>query len=164
MSGGAGQAFANMAAEGAEFRRLSQDDIPAILEIERTSYSHPWTEGVFLDCFSDRYEVWGLEQAGQLLGYAVLLWQFEEVHLLNICVATTYRGFGLGRRLLRFVIARSLLRPCGQIVLEVRTSNQEAAQLYLSEGFEEVGRRKAYYPAPGGREDARVMVLAHPVR
>lgn len=164
MSGDAGRAFVNTAAEGAEFRRLLQDDIPAILAIERTSYSHPWTEGVFLDCFSDRYELWGLEQDGQLLGYAVMLWQFEEVHLLNICVASSCRGFGLGRRLLRFVIARSLLRPCDQIVLEVRASNREAAQLYLSEGFKEVGQRKAYYPAPGGREDALVMVLAHSVR
>ena len=163
MNSGAREAFVQTAADGTEFRRLTLDDVPAMLAIEQVSYSHPWSEGVLGDCFSDRYEVWGLVQQGQLLGYAIILWQFEEVHLLNLCVAPTHRGFGLGRRLLRYVIARSLLRPCEQILLEVRASNREAYKLYLSEGFEEVGLRKGYYPAPGGREDAHVMVLKHPV-
>jgi ribosomal-protein-alanine N-acetyltransferase len=45
--------------------------------------------------------------------------------------------------------------------LEVRPSNGRALRLYRRLGFREVGRRRAYYPAPGGaREDAIVMRLA----
>jgi ribosomal-protein-alanine N-acetyltransferase len=41
--------------------------------------------------------------------------------------------------------------------LEVRPSNPNAIKLYQSLGFNEIGRRKDYYPARKGREDALVM-------
>ncbi|MOA65737.1 ribosomal-protein-alanine N-acetyltransferase [compost metagenome] len=41
--------------------------------------------------------------------------------------------------------------------LEVRESNQSAYRLYERYGFNEVGRRRGYYPAVDGREDALVM-------
>jgi len=45
------------------------------------------------------------------------------------------------------------------VFLEVRPSNPGAIALYLSEGFVQVGLRKGYYQAPGGREDALVLKL-----
>ena len=47
-----------------------------------------------------------------------------------------------------------------QVLLEVRESNDAAYRLYRQEGFREIGRRKGYYPAASGREDARVMALS----
>jgi ribosomal-protein-alanine N-acetyltransferase len=41
--------------------------------------------------------------------------------------------------------------------LEVRPSNTPALALYQKAGFETIGRRKGYYPAADGREDALVM-------
>ena len=38
-----------------------------------------------------------------------------------------------------------------------------AIALYQSRGFIDVGRRKAYYQAPDGREDALVLKLQLPV-
>ena len=43
------------------------------------------------------------------------------------------------------------------LLLEVRPSNAPALRLYRNFGFQEVGRRKGYYPASTGREDALVM-------
>ncbi len=43
------------------------------------------------------------------------------------------------------------------VLLEVRRSNAGAQQLYQSEGFHELGVRKAYYPADNGREDAIIL-------
>ena len=48
-------------------------------------------------------------------------------------------------------------RAAQTLWLEVRPSNQRAKALYVREGFETVGVRKNYYPAPEGREDALVM-------
>jgi ribosomal-protein-alanine N-acetyltransferase len=45
------------------------------------------------------------------------------------------------------------------LFLEVRPSNPNAIALYQSEGFVTVGRRKGYYQASGGREDALVLRL-----
>ena len=44
-----------------------------------------------------------------------------------------------------------------QLFLEVRGSNEAGLRLYEKWGFLEVGRRKGYYPAVAGREDAIVM-------
>ena len=43
------------------------------------------------------------------------------------------------------------------MILEVRPSNPKAIKLYQDLGFNEIGNRKAYYPAKKGREDAIVM-------
>ena len=48
----------------------------------------------------------------------------------------------------------------GEAFLEVRPSNTSAIRLYLSLGFEQVGMRRGYYQAVGGREDAAVLKLA----
>ncbi len=45
------------------------------------------------------------------------------------------------------------------VFLEVRPSNPHAIALYQSVGFVQVGLRKGYYQAEGGREDALVLKL-----
>ncbi len=41
--------------------------------------------------------------------------------------------------------------------LEVRPSNTVAIRLYQSRGFAQIGVRRGYYQAVGGREDAVVL-------
>ena len=43
------------------------------------------------------------------------------------------------------------------MLIEVRPGNLAALALYRRHGFIEIGRRRNYYPAQGGREDAIVM-------
>jgi ribosomal-protein-alanine N-acetyltransferase len=43
--------------------------------------------------------------------------------------------------------------------LEVRPSNAKALALYRRAGFQQVGRRRGYYPGENGREDALIMRL-----
>ena len=50
------------------------------------------------------------------------------------------------------------------VFLEVRPSNLHAIALYQSLGFVEVGRRRGYYQAEVGREDALVLKLSLPVK
>jgi ribosomal-protein-alanine N-acetyltransferase len=45
------------------------------------------------------------------------------------------------------------------LLLEVRPSNTRALDLYRHFGFQQIGIRRAYYPADKGREDA--LVLTH---
>ena len=81
----------------------------------------------------------------------------DEIHLLNIAVARAQQGQGIARALLGLLYERCLARQASLLWLEVRPSNERACALYTREGFVEVGRRKGYYPAPDGREDALVM-------
>jgi ribosomal-protein-alanine N-acetyltransferase len=48
-----------------------------------------------------------------------------------------------------------------KIFLEVRESNSPAIQLYVKKGFDLISRRKNYYPADNGREDALIMVYRY---
>jgi ribosomal-protein-alanine N-acetyltransferase len=43
------------------------------------------------------------------------------------------------------------------MLLEVRPGNLAGQEFYRRHGFVEIGRRRDYYPAPEGREDAIVM-------
>ena len=141
-------------------RPLAPDDVPAVLDIERQGYSHPWSESVFLDCFRDNYRLWGVCRGDMLMAYAVVAYMVDEAHLLNICVHPSGRGEGVGRYLLRHVLATAAHEGMSQLLLEVRVSNHAAIALYQNEGFHEIGQRPGYYPAANGREDARVLMRA----
>ena len=56
---------------------------------------------------------------------------------------------------------RAAARSAGAstLLLEVRPSNEGALSLYRHFGFRQIGVRRGYYPAQGGREDA--LVLTH---
>ncbi|MBW4935610.1 ribosomal protein S18-alanine N-acetyltransferase [Marinobacter sp. F4206] len=153
------EAFREVMQSDLQIRSLAREDLPQVLEIERQSYSHPWAETVFQDCFRDNYRLWAAYQGDGLVGYAVVAYMFDEAHLLNLCIHPGRQGQGIGRQLLRHLLGEAVREQIWQTILEVRLSNEAAHQLYVAEGFDEIGRRPGYYPAPDGREDARVMAL-----
>ena len=55
------------------------------------------------------------------------------------------------------MISRLTANHAESLFLEVRVSNTRAIALYHSVGFQEISRRKGYYPTRDGREDAIVM-------
>ncbi|HEY9120371.1 MAG TPA: ribosomal protein S18-alanine N-acetyltransferase [Marinobacter sp.] len=138
-------------------RPLEVADLPEVLDIEHQGYSHPWTEGVFRDCFRDDYRLSVLEASGYIAGYTVVAYLFDEAHLLNVCVRPSDRGRGVGRQLLRHVMIEAARDNMQKLILEVRQSNTSAIALYQSEGFVLIGERPGYYPAAEGRETASVM-------
>ncbi len=142
-----------------EIRELLIDDLDQVLDIERQCQSHPWAKAVFRDCFRDNYYLWAVCHGGKLAGFAVVAYMVDEAHLLNLCVHPRSQGHGVGRYLLRHLMARALKDGIRQIILEVRVSNRIASKLYASEGFEVIGQRPDYYPSANGREDAQVMAF-----
>ena len=116
MSGGG--CYRDVAATGLAIRPLSLADLPRVLEIERLAYSHPWSEGVFQDCFKDSYRCWALSEELGLVGYAIVNYLVDEAHLLNLCVAPDKRRLGGGRCLLRHVLARARAEGMVQVLLE----------------------------------------------
>jgi len=49
------------------------------------------------------------------------------------------------------------MQAATRMLLEVRPGNISGRAFYRRHGFEEIGRRRDYYPAHEGREDAIVM-------
>ena len=139
------------------FRRMSEADVESVLSIEFAAFSHPWTRGIFLDCIKSGYECWLMFLGDQQVGHGVLSAAGDECHLLNLTVKPQSQSNGLGGKLLDHLMLQGGERGAETVFLEVRESNHPAIRLYERSGFNEIGRRRDYYPAVGGREDALVM-------
>ena len=132
-------------------------DVPVIVAIERDAYQFPWSEGIFRDCLRVGYVCRVVDVGGDMAGYGIMSVGAGEAHILNLCIRGDYRGRGLARKLLEFLLERARASGMREAFLEVRPSNTAAAHLYHSMGFEQVGMRRGYYQAVGGREDAAVL-------
>lgn len=138
------------------FRPMTEADLDAVLKIEYAAFSHPWTRGIFLDGLKS-YEIWLMFEGNQQVGHGVVQVIIDEAHLLNITVKPESQGRGLGLRLLERLMSRAYQLNARECFLELRDSNRAAYRLYERFGFNEIGRRRDYYPVAGGREDALVM-------
>ena len=138
-------------------RAMRENDVDAVFALEREAYPFPWSRGIFLDCLRVPYECRVLEEDGGLVGYSVVSLALDEAHLLNLCIAVSAQGRGLGGFLLDHVLREVRAAGARVIYLEVRPSNEAAISLYDRAGFLRVGLRRNYYRAARGREDALVL-------
>ena len=141
-------------------RAMTAADVAEVFAVERASYQFPWSEGIFRDCLRVGYVCRVLASASRVVGYGVMSLGAGEAHVLNLCVADGHRCRGLGRRMLGYLLERGAAAGMSEAFLEVRPSNTAAIRLYQAIGFEQVGMRRGYYQAVGGREDAAVLRLS----
>jgi ribosomal-protein-alanine N-acetyltransferase len=142
-----------------ELRPMVVGDVDEVHALECSVFPHPWSRANFMDSLASGYDAWVLRApAGALAGYFLLMYALDEAHLLDVAVAAPLHGRGVGRYLLDRIAARARAQRMASILLEVRPSNTRALEVYRHYGYEEIGRRKGYYPAhEGRREDAIVM-------
>ncbi len=140
-------------------RPMAESDVIDVVSTERASYQFPWSEGIFRDCLRVGYICRVVIVDDSVIGYGVMSVGAGEAHILNLCILEAYRCRGIGRRLLTYMVERGAAAGMSEAFLEVRPSNTAAIRLYQSLGFEQVGMRRGYYQAVGGREDAAVLKL-----
>ncbi len=137
------------------------DELEPILAIEQQSFQRPWGRLAFageLTCQNAGNYIVKSSAAGageQVIAYAFFRMAADELHLLKIAVTPTWRGQGIGTRLLERCFAISAKRGAASVYLEVRASNTPAIGLYHKLGFEVVGKRHKYYEDT--KEDALLM-------
>ena len=144
-------------------RPMTLDDLPAVMEIDRLSFSLPWPERSF------RFELTGNDASHLLvaempvggeariagfLGYWLLV---DEMHISTLAVHPEMRGRGIGELLLQAGLEQAWIQGADMSTLEVRPSNKAAIALYSKYGFDLVGRRRKYYQ--DNNEDALLMTL-----
>jgi len=145
-------------------RTMVETDVTSVVAIERAAYQFPWSEGIFRDCLRVGYVCRVACLGDEVIGYGVMSVGAGEAHILNLCVNAHFRCRGVGRRMLAYLVERARAAGMAEAFLEVRPSNTAAIRLYQSMGFEQVGIRRGYYQAVGGREDASVLKLVLPGR
>lgn len=142
-------------------RPMRLTDLSAVLIIERQVQFAPWSETLFRDGLERGHDCLVLTDThDQPVAFSVVQYILDEAHLLNIAVDPTQQGRGLGRQLLQALLEKAAARSCSTVFLEVRAGNRRAIDLYNRAGFNEIGLRKNYYPAPaGGKEHAVMMAM-----
>jgi len=138
-------------------RDMGFDDVAAVAALERQCYPFPWSDAIFRDCLRVGYYSCVVELEHVLIGYAVMSSGAGEAHVLNLCIAEAWRGRGIGGHLLEHLMEFAGGIGVREVFLEVRPSNTGAIRLYQSQGFSQIGVRRGYYQAEGGREDAVVL-------
>ena len=153
---------------------MTAADLDAVQAVEAAAYPHPWSRKHFADSLAAGHAalmLLGEAAPGELvhpprtdgrvlLGYLIAMGGVDEAHLLNITVAPAHQRQGWARCLLDALVLWARGQRAHSLWLEVRQSNQRARRVYEGYGFQQVGLRRAYYPAgPTGREDAWVMCL-----
>ena len=145
-----------------QIRPMENEDLDSIQLIEEATYEFPWSQGIFRDCLHVGYSCWVYLIDDEIASYAVMSVGGGEAHILTLVVAAPHRQQGIGSQMMRHLMDKAFSYKVDTLLLEVRPSNHVAIRLYSRMGFNEVGVRRDYYPAVGGREDALVMAMTYP--
>ena len=128
------------------------------MEIERASFTYPWSAQFFLQELKVRCARSLLALVDERsVGYVIYWLLPREGDIHNLAVHPACRRQGIGRALLQAVIDEARRSGSSRVTLEVRKSNEAAQKLYQSLGFIAQGVRKGYYSDDG--EDALTMTL-----
>jgi ribosomal-protein-alanine N-acetyltransferase len=145
------------------FDRVRSDaDLDAVAALEARCFSNPWTR-----------EMLAAELRGSSVAHVFLLRQpdgaiaafcscwivLDELHVNTIAVDEPNRRAGVGRSLMKEVLAEAARLGATRATLEVRESNVAARRLYERLGFSVAAVRPNYYTAPV--EDALILWLGN---
>ncbi len=141
-------------------RKMTMQDVPAVSQIDRLSFSMPWPEHSF------QYEVaenrvarcFVAETDDHHIAAMIVSWIIvDEMHIATIATHPDFRRQGIGERILRDALVDGRDAGAHLAFLEVRASNAAAQAMYRKFGFLVSGKRPRYYK--DNNEDAILMTL-----
>jgi [ribosomal protein S18]-alanine N-acetyltransferase len=148
------------APQGLSVRPAAEEDAAEILRIEQAVHAAPWTEDNLKAEMSKPYArllvMTDDETDTKVAAYIAYWLMFDECHILNVAVDTSWRRIGLAKMLVRTAVREALKKDVRKILLDVRKSNGPAVALYQGLGFVITHVRKGFY---SDGEDAYQMAL-----
>ena len=140
-----------------EIADVSLEHIAEINELEKLCFSLPWSRQALISQLPDDMHMFiaAIGDDGQVLGYVGMMYVLDEGYISNVAVSPEHRRLGIADALINALIDRANEKSLSFVTLEVRKSNVPAIELYIKNGFSEVGLRKNYYTKP--TEDAILM-------
>lgn len=140
-------------------RKMTLEDIPAVIDLDQKSFSLPWPERSFRFELTDNpaSRCWIAELDGKVIAMIVVWLIADEAHVATLATHPDFRRQGIGKRLLSHALLRLFEEGARSSFLEVRQSNLAAQAMYSKFGYEVTGRRPRYYR--DNDEDAILMNL-----
>lgn len=132
-----------------EILRATFADAPQLKELAMVSKAHwgysaewmaRWANWVDVSpAFLEKYEVYKLIEAGQMLGWCALLLNGERAHLEDLWIRPDRIGTGLGRILFEFAVQRARAGGATRLDLE---ADPNAVGFYEHMGMVTTGQHK----------------------
>lgn len=123
-------------------------DIKKIKDKFYSDFSSTWDLELFKTELKNKNSKYiAYKKDGILLGFAGILKQYDEGHIMTINVDKNYRKHGIGSILLEKLILIAKKEDLKVVTLEVRSSNYEAQKLYKKYSFEVVRDKKKLLPS-----------------
>jgi [ribosomal protein S18]-alanine N-acetyltransferase len=133
-------------------RILSDEALSGIIELDRASFSRPWTPKMFVMAVRSPHEfhLYALRRTGQsaLAGFLCYRLAAGTLQIATIAVREDLRRQGLGAMLIDFALAEAARAGADEATLDVRLSNLAARRLYQRLGFRPVAFHPRYYAGP----------------
>lgn len=128
-------------------RKAESRDVSGLYALEKELFT---TENFPLSRASIAYHVsnnllYLAEIEGKIAGYVLVLIKRSNAKLYSIGVSKEFRGMGVANRLLERVLSELVALGFERTLLEVRTDNKVAIELYKKIGFTAIKRLKSFY-------------------
>lgn len=137
----------------------SARDAAAIAPLHAVSFRRGWSEHEIEEQLVDRQVIAHRAMIGnKLIGFVMSRLVEDEAEILSIAVAGSRQRRGLARNLLNLQLRRLAAFGARTVFLEVDEHNKPAMRLYDRAGFHEISRRANYYPVPGGKPAAALVL------
>lgn len=128
-----------------------------LADLHAQAFERPWSAAEIAKLL-DNAAVFALLSKGSAARGFVMAWAAAgDAELLTVAVVPEARRKGVGAGLVTAAGVAALVRGAGQMHLEVAEDNAAARALYRKLGYEEAGRRHAYYAGEGAAINAVVM-------
>jgi ribosomal-protein-alanine N-acetyltransferase len=138
-------------------REIRENDLPAILEIEKVSFSSALSGESFMFELPRKFSIALVAvYRKKVIGYLCADYKGHEARILNLAVHSEFRRRSVATLLMNETERRLKKRGCVFVYLKVRPSNNGAQRFYESLGFRVETVRKNYYGDPD--EDALQMI------
>jgi ribosomal-protein-alanine N-acetyltransferase len=145
--------------------RMTLADVPAVATVDRISFSVPSAAAELVPSPEQRFceelkrswsHGWVVRDEGEKAIAFLLAWVVaDEMQILTLATHPAVRRRGIAGSLVAVAITFAMSSQLSQVLLEVRSSNHAAIQLYRAAGFFARSVRRRYYPDD---EDAVEMV------
>ena len=140
-------------------RSAIEEDFDRILEIDRQSFSAPWSYYFFKSALDDIFLV--LEKDKEIVGYliACVCHDLEKAVILRVAVHPDHRGRGAARTLVTVCLDLLVQRNIAVVELDVELVSRGAIRLYEKLGFKVVDVLVFPSDFPGDEETFYIMRL-----
>lgn len=139
-----------------QISKMTLEDLYNIKDILISDFDDFWTFNTLEEELnrSNSFFLVAKTDNNEIVGFAGLKVILNEADIMNIVVRKTFRGNGIGSKLLENLIFYAKNNNLKIVNLEVNEHNLSAIRLYDKFKFNHIGIRKKYY---NGESDAIIM-------